>query len=144
MVPAPAHAHRRGNKQRVRAIKCPVCTVALTLDDLRGDVALLRRVKRAEAASQRDVEDELTGVKRRRSQGGRRSGITVASDEDGQIEDDDDDDDDDDDQDDDDDGDGESDSDSDRARVKRQQIDRQIRIKSERSFTQDPMDTDEE
>ena len=66
--------------RRVRAVKCPVCTVVLTSNDFVLDVALLRRVKRAEAATQREVEDDLdavTGSKRRRS---RKSGITLASD----------------------------------------------------------------
>ena len=72
------------SRQRVRAVQCPVCTVLLTLNDLKPDVALLRRVKRAEVSMQKETEvdlDTLPGSKRRRSKGARASGFTVASDD---------------------------------------------------------------
>ncbi|KAL1966982.1 hypothetical protein VTN77DRAFT_3726 [Rasamsonia byssochlamydoides] len=71
--------------RRVRCVQCPVCTVTLTLNDLKRDPVLLRRVRRAEAAQQREAEDDdfdrATG-RRRHTKGGRKSGITVASDDD--------------------------------------------------------------
>ncbi|EAW06495.1 SUMO ligase MMS21 [Aspergillus clavatus NRRL 1] len=79
---AGAGAGTRG--RRVRAVKCPVCSVLLTVADLRADPVLLRRVRRAEAASQREAEDEEfdeDGNRRRRGKGGRKSGITVGSDD---------------------------------------------------------------
>lgn len=51
--------------------------------DFVADVALARRVRRAEAVSQREEADrELEGAsgKKRRAKGTRKSGITVASD----------------------------------------------------------------
>jgi hypothetical protein len=66
---------------RVRCVQCPVCTVSLTLNDLKRDPVLLRRVRRAEAAMQREAEeDDFDG--RGRKKGGRKSGFTVASDDD--------------------------------------------------------------
>jgi mRNA (guanine-N7-)-methyltransferase len=57
----------------------------LTAEDLRSDPVLLRRVRRAEAASQREAEDDeldADGNPRKRPREGRKSGITVASDDD--------------------------------------------------------------
>ncbi|RHZ62144.1 SUMO ligase MMS21 [Aspergillus thermomutatus] len=73
-----------GRRSRIRSVKCPVCSVVLTAEDLRSDPVLLRRVRRAEAASQREAEDEelaADGNRRRRPREGRKSGITVASDD---------------------------------------------------------------
>lgn len=63
----------------------------LTADDLRSDPVLLRRVRRAEMAMQRDDDDELDpdsedaaaapgSARGRRVKGSRQSGFTVASD----------------------------------------------------------------
>ncbi|GAQ03371.1 hypothetical protein ALT_0692 [Aspergillus lentulus] len=82
-VPGPPSRGRRNN--RIRSVKCPVCSVVLTAEDLRSDPVLLRRVRRAEAASQREAEDDeldADGNPRRRPREGRKSGITVASDDD--------------------------------------------------------------
>lgn len=139
MVPAPNpgaghQTHGRENRKRVRAVKCPVCTVVLTMDDFRADVALLRRVRRAEAAMQREeVEEELdvAGGKRRRSKGGRKSGITVASDDE--------------DEDDSEEVDDESDDDESRdGRAIKRQLVNTVHIKSERAMTEDPMAIDDE
>jgi len=88
-----------GNKpRRVRAVECPVCSVMLTLHDLRSDPVLLRRVRRAEAARRReedeDDDDEFdpdpeAAAARRRLKGSRQSGFTVASDDDEEDDDDD-------------------------------------------------------
>ncbi|KAF7165413.1 hypothetical protein CNMCM5623_009578 [Aspergillus felis] len=81
-VPGPPS---RGRRNRIRSVKCPVCSVVLTAEDLRSDPVLLRRVRRAEAASQREAEDDeldADGNPRRRPREGRKSGITVASDDD--------------------------------------------------------------
>ncbi|KAF7125787.1 hypothetical protein CNMCM5793_002080 [Aspergillus hiratsukae] len=80
-VPGPPS---HGRRSRIRSVKCPVCSVVLTADDLRSDPVLLRRVRRAEAASQREAEDDefdADGNRRRRPREGRKSGITVASDD---------------------------------------------------------------
>ncbi|KAH2222746.1 hypothetical protein KXV58_007229 [Aspergillus fumigatus] len=82
-VPGPSS--RGGRRNRIRSVKCPVCSVVLTAEDLRSDPVLLRRVRRAEAASQREAEDDeldAGGNPRRRPLEGRKSGITVASDDD--------------------------------------------------------------
>jgi mRNA (guanine-N7-)-methyltransferase len=81
-VPAPQSAGAAGRStRRVRSIKCPVCSVVLTLADLRPDPVLVRRVRRYEAALQREAEDEeLSDGARRRRSGARKSGITLASD----------------------------------------------------------------
>ena len=74
-----------GGRNRVRAVKCPVCSVLLTAQDLRKDAVLLRRVRRMEAMMQREEDDDdedEDGGGRRRSKGMRKSGITVGSDED--------------------------------------------------------------
>lgn len=78
-----------GNRsRRVKAVKCPVCSVMLTAEDLRTDLVLLRRVKRMEDLKRRereaeeddeDLDDEIGARRRRRTKGGRKSGITVAS-----------------------------------------------------------------
>ncbi|EAW15991.1 SUMO ligase MMS21 [Aspergillus fischeri NRRL 181] len=81
-VPGPPS---RGRRNRIRCVKCPVCSIVLTAEDLRSDPVLLRRVRRAEAASQREAEDDeldAHGNPRRRPREGRKSGITVASDDD--------------------------------------------------------------
>ncbi|GFG04430.1 E3 SUMO-protein ligase nse2 [Aspergillus udagawae] len=78
----------RGRRNRIRSVKCPVCSVVLTADDLRSDPVLLRRVRRAEAASQREAEDDeldADGNPRKRPREGRKSGITVASDDDSEA-----------------------------------------------------------
>lgn len=72
---------RRGGK-RIKCVECPVCSVKLTLKDLRRDPVLVRRVRRFEAAlRQREADDQLDpeGARRRRVKGGRQSGFTVAS-----------------------------------------------------------------
>lgn len=73
-----------GGRNRVRAVKCPVCSVLLTAQDLRKDPVLSRRVRRMEAMMQREEEDDEDedGGGGRRSKGMRKSGITVGSDED--------------------------------------------------------------
>ncbi|GFF72194.1 E3 SUMO-protein ligase nse2 [Aspergillus udagawae] len=84
-VPGPPS---RGRRNRIRSVKCPVCSVVLTADDLRSDPVLLRRVRRAEAASQREAEDDeldADGNPRKRPREGRKSGITVASDDDSEA-----------------------------------------------------------
>ncbi|OJJ45471.1 hypothetical protein ASPZODRAFT_69562 [Penicilliopsis zonata CBS 506.65] len=74
-----------GSRRRVRAVKCPVCTVMLAEADLRPDPVLLRRVRRAEEAMQREAEeaefDPEGARRRRRPKGGRVSGYTLASDD---------------------------------------------------------------
>lgn len=68
--------------RRVRCVECPVCTVKLTLNDLKPDPVLLRRVRRAQEAQQREAEEEefdRAAGRRRHTKGGRYSGITVAS-----------------------------------------------------------------
>ncbi|KAF7590296.1 hypothetical protein BBP40_002989 [Aspergillus hancockii] len=58
-VPAPQSAGAAGRSaRRVRSVKCPVCSVVLTTADLRPDPVLVRRVRRYEAALQREEEDE--------------------------------------------------------------------------------------
>ncbi|KAL4895227.1 mRNA capping enzyme-domain-containing protein [Aspergillus ambiguus] len=77
-VPAPPGSRTR----RVRSVKCPVCSEALTADDLRSDPVLLRRVRRAEAAMRREAEDDELdaegGRQRRRKSHG---GIVLGSDD---------------------------------------------------------------
>ncbi|KAL2821987.1 zinc-finger of the MIZ type in Nse subunit-domain-containing protein [Aspergillus granulosus] len=67
---------------RVRAVKCPVCSEVLMESDLREDLVLLRRVRRAEAAQRRDREEEedaeLGFSGRRKS---RQNGIMLGSDD---------------------------------------------------------------
>ena len=84
------HSRATGH-QRARAVQCPVCTVMLTLGDIKPDVALLRRVKRAATSKQQNDDDldAVTGNKRRRSKGGRQSGVTIAGDDGDEEEDDD-------------------------------------------------------
>jgi mRNA (guanine-N7-)-methyltransferase len=81
-VPAPADSGSGGRPRRSRAVKCPVCSEVLTANDLREDLVLLRRVRRAEAALRREREeeedDELGFSQRRR---GWQSGITLGSDD---------------------------------------------------------------
>ncbi|GAD97549.1 chromosomal organization and DNA repair protein Mms21 [Paecilomyces variotii No. 5] len=65
--------------RRVRSVKCPVCSVSLTLQDLRPDAVLLRRVRRAEREAESEDESDDDEAERRRRKGGRKSGFTVAS-----------------------------------------------------------------
>ncbi|KAJ9376118.1 hypothetical protein DTO063F5_8961 [Paecilomyces variotii] len=65
--------------RRVRCVKCPVCSVTLTLQDLRPDPVLLRRVRRAEREAESEDESDEDEAERRRRKGGRKSGFTVAS-----------------------------------------------------------------
>lgn len=78
-------------RNRVRAVKCPVCSVLLTAQDLRKDAVLSRRVRRMEAMMQREMDDDEDedGGGRRRSKGMRKSGITVGSEDDDEEEEDD-------------------------------------------------------
>lgn len=55
-----------GRKNRIRYIRCPVCSLELTQDDLKSDPVLLRKVNRAQALLQREEEEaELEGRSRR-------------------------------------------------------------------------------
>lgn len=63
--------------RRVRAVKCPVCSIPLTTNDLRSDPVLLRKVRRAEELSAREAEDQLDGSQQ---QSDRRNRVTLASD----------------------------------------------------------------
>ena len=87
-VPAPEGSSRR----RVKAVKCPVCEVQLSADDLKDDLVLVRRVKRMQELMARmdedqdeDEDDDESGSegggRRKRSRKGRQSGITLASDD---------------------------------------------------------------
>lgn len=90
-TPAPPGA---GRNRRVKAVKCPVCEVLLSAEDLKRDVVLVRRVKRMQELMARADEDddddeeddeggdENEGGRKKRSRKGRQSGITLASDED--------------------------------------------------------------
>jgi E3 SUMO-protein ligase NSE2 len=73
-----------GPPQRMRCARCPVCSVKLTMNDLRRDPNLLRRVRRAQAAQTQQEEDEELNNSRRQKQlkRGRMSGFTVADDDD--------------------------------------------------------------
>lgn len=73
---------RGARARRVRAVHCPVCSVALTLNDLKRDPVLLRRVLRAKAAEQREEEEAQFEGRHHHRKGGRRSGFTIASDDD--------------------------------------------------------------
>ncbi|CRG84059.1 hypothetical protein PISL3812_01398 [Talaromyces islandicus] len=84
---------RGARARRVRAVRCPVCSVTLTLNDLKRDPVLLRRVLRAKAAEQREEEEaRFEGRHHHHRKGGRKSGFTIASDDDDQVSIDDDDD----------------------------------------------------
>lgn len=48
----------RGGR-RIRAVKCPVCSIPLTNEDLRPDPVLLRKIRRAEELLARQAEDDL-------------------------------------------------------------------------------------
>lgn len=61
----------------MRAVKCPVCSIPLTIDDLRPDPVLLRKVRRAEELLARQADDELEGSQ---SQRDRLGPVTLASD----------------------------------------------------------------
>ncbi|EYE95156.1 SUMO ligase MMS21 [Aspergillus ruber CBS 135680] len=74
-------------RNRVRAVKCPVCSVVLTQEDLKRDAVLERRVRRMQRQQEEDEdededEDRGQGNQRKRSRAQRKSGITVASDDD--------------------------------------------------------------
>lgn len=66
----------RGGR-RIRAVKCPVCSIPLTTDDFRPDPVLLRKVRRAEELLERETEDQLDGSQR---QGDRPDRVMLASD----------------------------------------------------------------
>lgn len=72
-------------RNRVRAVKCPVCSVVLTQEDLKRDAVLERRVRRMQRQQEEEDEDEGEdedggdGHRRKRSKAQRKSGITVAS-----------------------------------------------------------------
>lgn len=71
-------ASRRGQR-RVHVVKCPVCSIPLTADDLRPDPVLLRRVRRAQELQDREEEDDhLEGGGRKQKD--RSTGITLGSD----------------------------------------------------------------
>lgn len=72
------HVPGAGRRNRVRYIRCPVCSLELTGEDLRSDPVLLRKVKRAQEMSQR-VEEEAEFH-------GERSRITLGSDDDSEEE----------------------------------------------------------
>lgn len=55
------YAPHGAGRGRVRALRCPVCSMTLTKDDLRPDPVLLRRVRRAEEIAARDAEEQLEG-----------------------------------------------------------------------------------
>lgn len=76
---------RGARARRVRAVQCPVCSVTLTLNDLKRDPVLLRRVLRAKAAEQREEEDAQFEGTRHHRKGGRKSGFTIASDDDDEV-----------------------------------------------------------
>lgn len=73
---------RGARARRVRAVQCPVCSVTLTLNNLKRDPVLLRRVLRAKAAEQREEEEAQFEGRRHHRKGGRKSGFTIASDDD--------------------------------------------------------------
>ncbi|CAI7635244.1 unnamed protein product [Penicillium glandicola] len=71
-------ASRRGQR-RVHVVKCPVCSIPLTADDLRPDPVLLRRVRRAQELQEREEDDDhLEGDGRKQKD--RSTGITLGSD----------------------------------------------------------------
>ncbi|KAJ5515622.1 hypothetical protein N7527_007182 [Penicillium freii] len=71
-------ASRRGQR-RVHVVKCPVCSIPLTAEDLRPDPVLLRRVRRAQELQEREEEDDhLEGDGRKQKD--RSTGITLGSD----------------------------------------------------------------
>lgn len=81
----------RDRRNRVRAVKCPVCSVVLTQEDLKRDAVLERRVRRMQRQQQEEEEEEDEdedededggdGRRRKRNRAQRKSGITVASDD---------------------------------------------------------------
>lgn len=62
--------------RRVRAVKCPVCSITFSADDLRSDPVLLRRVRRAEEKMAQEAEAEQMGESGRNSP----EGVTLNSD----------------------------------------------------------------
>jgi mRNA (guanine-N7-)-methyltransferase len=76
---------RGARARRVRAVQCPVCSVVLTLNDLKRDPVLLRRVLRAKAAEQREEEEAQFEGRHHHRKGGRKSGFTIASDDDDEV-----------------------------------------------------------
>ncbi|KAJ5164317.1 uncharacterized protein N7500_006147 [Penicillium coprophilum] len=74
----PPPASRRGQR-RVHVVKCPVCSIPLSAEDLRPDPVLLRRVRRAQELQRREEEDDhLEGDGRKKKD--RSTGITLGSD----------------------------------------------------------------
>ncbi|KAJ5899506.1 hypothetical protein N7495_004250 [Penicillium taxi] len=55
-IPTPGTNGRGG--QRIRVVKCPVCSVPLSVGDLRPDPVLLQQVRRAEELQARRAEEE--------------------------------------------------------------------------------------
>lgn len=47
--------------RRLRAVKCPVCSNLLTVEDLRSDPVILRKVKRAEELAAREQDYKMDG-----------------------------------------------------------------------------------
>lgn len=64
--------------RRVQAVKCPVCSIPLTANDLRTDPALVRKVRRAAELSAREAEDQLEEGSQRED--GRPDRVQLASD----------------------------------------------------------------
>ncbi|PGH13335.1 hypothetical protein AJ79_03752 [Helicocarpus griseus UAMH5409] len=56
---AAAAAGSGGRRRTVNCVKCPVCTVQLSVFDLEGDVVALRRIRRVEERRRRDEEEGL-------------------------------------------------------------------------------------
>ncbi|RJE23143.1 hypothetical protein PHISCL_04499 [Aspergillus sclerotialis] len=72
-----------GRRNRIRYIRCPVCSLELTKDDLKSDPVLLRKVNRAQALLQREEEEaELEGRSRRITLGDVDSGDDEDGDDD--------------------------------------------------------------
>jgi hypothetical protein len=55
---APARGGRRNQHHINRSVQCPVCSVLLTMQDLRADPVLVRRVRRANEMDARDDDDD--------------------------------------------------------------------------------------
>lgn len=104
---------RNARARRVRATRCPVCSTAMTLNDLEPDMVMLRRVRRAQALALREQEDvELGGRQRQGRSRGRSGGVMIESGSD--------------------DGPGDSEGDQDN-QAREEEIQDRIRIKRERS-----------
>lgn len=68
-----------GRGRRIRAVKCPVCSIFLTADDFRPDPVLQRRVRRAQELEAREAEEEEE-QEESGPRGGRPDRVTLASD----------------------------------------------------------------